>query len=141
MLPVHASFDAPVRCANEALYDADDGGGVAAKWHIVRTAGVVHAMQIAAIYLESTSLMSPMCGELGLSIAQIALPLNVFRAVNVALLMPAGALLDRYGVFRALWPSAGGCCRCYGGVLAYACHGASVYCCAHEAVRQSFANA
>eukprot|EP00171_Calliarthron_tuberculosum_P018908 IDg18908t1 len=49
--------------------------------------------------------MSPMRAELGLSITQIALPLNVFRAVNAALLIPAGALLDRYGVFRALWPS------------------------------------
>lgn len=105
LIAVRASAEAPARRAKGELYVPDGSGGVVGKWPIVLAAGVVHAVHIAAIYLGPTTLMSPMRAELGLSITQIALPLNVFRAVNAVLLIPAGALLDRYGVFRALWPS------------------------------------
>lgn len=47
-------------------------------------------------------LMSPMRQDLGLSVAEIALPLNVYRLVQAIFLVPAGSLLDKVGPVKAL---------------------------------------
>lgn len=105
VVPSASTTVKPERRAVGKEFEADSSGGVRGRWRIVLAAGTVHAVHIAAIYLGPTTLMSPMREELSLSITQIALPLNVFRAVNAIFLIPVGALLDRVGVFRVLWAS------------------------------------
>ena len=75
------------------------------KWKLAAAASAVHALHAAVVYLGPSTLMSPMRAELGLTIPQIALPLNVFRIINCALLIPSGILLDRVGAARLIWPS------------------------------------
>lgn len=45
-----------------------------------------------------------MRADLGLTIAQAALPLNVFRALSCILLIPAGQAIDKLGAYRILFP-------------------------------------
>lgn len=76
-----------------------------APWRVALGASLVHALHVSVIYTGPATLLSPMRQSLGLSITQIALPLNVFRLVNCLLLVPSGALLDRLGAHRTLFPS------------------------------------
>ncbi|GAB0495848.1 hypothetical protein MMPV_007155 [Pyropia vietnamensis] len=62
---------------------------------MVAAASMVHALHAASVYLAPATLLSPMRADLGLSVSQIALPLNVYRLINAVLLVPAGAVLDR----------------------------------------------
>lgn len=75
------------------------------KWLVAGAASVVHALHVAAVYIGPSTLLSPMREELGLSIIQIALPLNVFRIINSVFLLPVGYLLDRVGATRVMWPA------------------------------------
>lgn len=77
-------------------------------WRVASAAAVVHALHVAVIYIAPSTLLSPMRAELGLTITQMALPLNAFRLVNCLFLVPAGAALDRVGASRLLLPSL--CC-------------------------------
>lgn len=72
------------------------------RWHVVIAASLVHALHAASIYLAPAMLMSPMRHDLGLSVAEVALPLNVYRLVQALFLVPAGSVLDRVGPVRAL---------------------------------------
>ncbi len=76
----------------------------ARRWRVARAAACVHALHVSVIYMGPSTLLSPIRQDLGLSIAEAALPLNVFRAVNCLFLLPAGAMIDRAGAFRVLWP-------------------------------------
>eukprot|EP00171_Calliarthron_tuberculosum_P001495 IDg1495t1 len=95
-----ASKSAPARTPPRT-----DGVDNARRWRVAIAAGIVHALHVSVIYMGPATLLSPMRAELGLTRTQIALPLNVFRLVNCALLVPAGALLDHLGATRVLWPS------------------------------------
>ncbi len=75
------------------------------KWKIASAASAAHALHAAVVYLGPSTLMSPMRAELALTIPEIALPLNVFRVINCALLIPSGMLLDRVGAARLIWPA------------------------------------
>ncbi|KAK1857997.1 hypothetical protein I4F81_000611 [Pyropia yezoensis] len=62
---------------------------------MVAAASMVHALHAASVYLAPATLLSPMRADLGLTVSQISLPLNVYRLINAVLLVPAGAVLDR----------------------------------------------
>lgn len=76
----------------------------ARRWRVAIAAACVHALHVSVIYMGPSTLLSPIRQDLNLSIAEAALPLNVFRAVNCIFLLPAGAMIDRAGAFRVLWP-------------------------------------
>eukprot|EP00170_Pyropia_yezoensis_P006295 contig_25587_g6314 len=65
------------------------------RWRMVAAASMVHALHAASVYLAPATLLSPMRADLGLTVSQISLPLNVYRLINAVLLVPAGAVLDR----------------------------------------------
>lgn len=82
--------------------DDSGGGGMISveehsrrRWRMVAAASMVHALHAASVYLAPATLLSPMRMDLGLSLSQISLPLNVYRLINAVLLVPAGAVLDR----------------------------------------------
>lgn len=72
------------------------------RWAIVVAASVVHALHATAVYVGPSTLLSPMRASLSLSVAQITLPLNVYRAVQAVFLIPAGFVLDAVGPQRSL---------------------------------------
>lgn len=67
------------------------------KWSIAVAASVVHALHATAVYMGPATLLSPMRHSLNLSVAEVTLPLNVYRAVQALFLIPSGFLLDLIG--------------------------------------------
>lgn len=67
------------------------------KWSIAVAASLVHALHATAVYMGPATLLSPMRASLNLSVAQVTLPLNVYRAVQAVFLIPAGLILDIVG--------------------------------------------
>lgn len=75
------------------------------RWSVALSGSCVHTLHSAATYFGPATLISPMRAELGLTLAQAILPVNVFRAVSCALLIPAGAAMDKFGAHKLLWPA------------------------------------
>lgn len=71
-------------------------------WKVAVAAATVHMLHAASVYFAPIVLMSPMRHDLGLTVAQIAIPVNVYRIVNCISLVPVGYELDRIGPVKAL---------------------------------------
>lgn len=67
------------------------------KWLVVIAASLVHALHATAVYMGPATLLSPMRASLNLSVAEISLPLNIYRAIQGVFLIPSGFILDAVG--------------------------------------------
>jgi len=69
----------------------------ASKWAVPVAASIVHALHAACVYIGPSTLLSPMRKDLGLTVSEISLPLNIYRVINAIFLAPVGVFLDKYG--------------------------------------------